>query len=70
MDAKEFLSEMPDEWFPGKVGPEISLHSHSPQFLRQELKEMAKIGLIVLNEKGWTYRLAMKATRMKDGGCE
>jgi sulfite reductase beta subunit-like hemoprotein len=70
MDAKEFLDEMLDEWFPREVGPEISLECHDPQFLKKELKEMARSGLIILDKKNWTYRLTMKATKMKDGGCK
>ena len=67
MDENEFLSTMLEEWFPGEFGPEVSLEDHDPQFLKKELKQMARAGLIILDKKNWTYRLTMKATRTKEG---
>lgn len=70
MDAKEFLDEMYEGDFPSELGREIGKGEHDPPFTQKELVRMARLGVISLDTKTWTFRLTMKATRMKDGGCK
>ncbi|NVZ11747.1 hypothetical protein HW932_21095 [Allochromatium humboldtianum] len=70
MKPEEFVLEFEGCHFPSDLGPEISLDAHDPPFKKKELREMAKLGLIVLNEKDWTYRLTQKAAELRQPETE
>ena len=65
MKPEEFVLEFEGSHFPSDLGPEISIEFHDPPFKKKELREMAKLGLIVLNEKDWKYRLTTKAAELR-----
>lgn len=64
MTPENFVLEFVTEQMPTDLGPEISLDTHDPPFKKSELRQMAKLGFIVLDEEKWTYRLTMKATEL------
>lgn len=66
MDVKEFLDEMCEEDFPTELGREMRKNDHDPPFTQKELRGMARLGVISLDTKNWTFRLTMKATRIKE----
>jgi hypothetical protein len=62
MKKDEFLSEFEDDQFPQRLGVEISLDTHDPPFRKADLRQMARAGMIDLDEVTWTYRLTLAAT--------
>lgn len=62
MKANEFLHEFDESHFPATLGPVLDLQSHDPPFRKADLRQMARAGLIVLDEINWTYRLTLAAT--------
>lgn len=64
---KQFLDDMQDEYFPCEIGKVQKNEDFDPQFTKEELKEMAKYGIIALDKKNWTFQLTIKATRIKKG---
>ncbi|TXT26017.1 MAG: hypothetical protein FD134_725 [Gallionellaceae bacterium] len=62
MKANEFLREFDESHFPSTLGPVLDMQSHDPPFRKADLRQMAKEGLIVLDETSWTYRLTLAAT--------
>jgi Xaa-Pro aminopeptidase len=62
MNAIDFLQEIDESYFPKRLGHELGIESHDPPFRKKDLRDMAKQGLIVLNESDWTYRLTLAAT--------
>ena len=62
MTPQEFVDEFDESHFPEELGPELDLFSHDPPFHKGDLRKMAKLGVIVLDEKQWTYRLTLQAT--------
>lgn len=64
MTPEKFVSEFVEDQFPEELGPELDLFTHDPPFRKCDLRAMAKAGLIVLDDKRWTYRLTLDATRL------
>ena len=62
MTPEEFLSDFVEDQMPDELGPVIHLYEHDPPFKKKELREMAKLGFIVLDKDNWTYRLTMKSS--------
>lgn len=66
MTADEFITEFNDDQFPSLLGPEIYLFSHDQPFRKTELREMERLGLIVINDGDWSYRLTLKAFERRE----
>ena len=64
MTPQEFVEEFDESQFPEELGQELDLSTHYPPFQKSDLRAMAKSGIIVLNDKQWTYRLTLKATAL------
>lgn len=65
MKREEFLAEFDEEYFPERLGKVVHIDTHDPPFKRCDLRKMAQEGIIVLDEKSWTYRLTLGATDAK-----
>lgn len=53
MTPEDFLAEFEDDQMPDELGPEINLDTHDPPFKKKELREMAKLGFIILDDKNF-----------------
>lgn len=65
MTIKSFLAEMDPSYFPTENGPWIGFDQHDPQFNVGELRQMAALGIIELEEPSQRYRLTLKALKRR-----
>ena len=64
MTPQEFIEEFDESHFPEELGPELDLLTHDPPFKKIDLRAMAKLGIISLDDKGWVYRLTLKVAAL------
>jgi hypothetical protein len=68
MKIADFLAEMPEEFFPQELGPDIRTDSHDPPFTKSVLRRMEKSGIIVMIAPD-RYCLTLKATAVLRKGA-